>query len=69
MSKTLTVGDAGTGGATVDNAAYRQLDMKKLQDRVSRNVSSEEALEDVIPIQWDDDVLNGNTKVLLIDKK
>ena len=52
----------------MDNAAYRTLDIKKLQDKVSHTISSEEALEDVIPMQWDDDVLSGVKKVLLTDK-
>jgi len=52
----------------VDNVAYKALDINKLKTKKYTIVSSEDALKDVIPIQWDDDVADGKKKILLIDK-
>lgn len=41
------------------------LDLKKLEEKKSRFVSMEEALKDVIPIDWGEDVLNGKVKVVV----
>lgn len=38
---------------------YRKLDKSKLKNRKKTVVSSEQALKDVTPIEWSDDVLEG----------
>ena len=53
----------------MDKLIYRPLDMKKLQDKKHSLTTCEEALKDILPIQWEDDVLSGTKKVLLIDKE
>lgn len=45
---------------------YKRLDKSKLKNRKKTIVSSEDALKDVIPIQWSDEVLNGTKKVSLM---
>jgi len=43
---------------------YRRLDFSKLKFR-DKTVTSEEALQDVIPIKWSEKVLNGDRKVII----
>lgn len=43
---------------TVENE-YRKLDKSKLKNRKRTVISSEEALKDVTPINWRDEVLEG----------
>lgn len=38
---------------------YRKLDRSKLKNRKRTIISSEEALKDVVPIDWSDEVLSG----------
>ena len=47
---------------------YKPLNLKNLQNKKRLTVSTEEALKDVIPIEWDNDVINGNKEVLLVEK-
>jgi len=48
---------------------YKSLDLKKIDSKKSVFISTEEALKDIIKIDWDEDVLKGNKQVVLIDKK
>lgn len=41
----------------------RRLDFSKLSGRKLKIVSSEEALKDVIPINWSENVLSGDKKI------
>lgn len=41
------------------------LNMEKIQKRIVRIVSMEEALEDVIPFQYSQEVLTGRRKIVL----
>lgn len=41
------------------------LDLKILEGKKNRVITSEEALRDVIPIDWSEDVLNGKAKAVL----
>lgn len=41
----------------------RRLDFSKLSGKKLKIVSSEEALKDVIPINWSIDVLSGDKKI------
>lgn len=46
---------------------YKHLDLSKLSYRKYQTISTSELLEDITPIQWSEDVLNGEKKVI-IDK-
>lgn len=47
------------------NKKYKLLDLDKLRTKKSIVVSTEEALKDIIPINWSKDVLSGKKKVLI----
>ena len=42
---------------------YRKLNMSKLRGRKRSTISSKNALKDVIPIEWSNDVKVGKKKV------
>ena len=42
---------------------YRKLNLSKLSNRKRYVISSNEALKDVTPINWSNEVKNGNKKV------
>lgn len=44
---------------------YRKLDFSKIDGRITGTISSEEALKDVSPIKWSEDVLSGKKKVVI----
>lgn len=44
---------------------YKKLDLEKVRKRVSKTVSTEEALKDITPINWSKDVLEGKVKVII----
>lgn len=50
---------------TNSTVAYRKLNLSKLAGRKHRVISSEEALKDITPINWSDDVKNGIRKVCI----
>ena len=52
----------------VNKSKYNPLDLKKLHDENVLTISTKDALKDVTPINWDDEVMNGRKSVLLIDK-
>lgn len=43
----------------------RGLDLSKLSGKKFKFISSEEALKDITPISWSEDVLSGKKKVLV----
>ncbi|AGY77974.1 hypothetical protein [Clostridium autoethanogenum] len=43
----------------------RSLDSNKLKNRKFISISSKEALKEVIPIDWSEDVLTGKKKVIV----
>ena len=47
--------------------------MEKLKDIIKNKnrviISTEESLEDIEPIEWSDDVMNGDKKVIVTDKE
>ena len=52
-----------------ETKSYRRLDMSKLKNRKIGTMSSEEALKDIVPINWAEDVLNGQKKVVISRQK
>ena len=49
----------------MSNQQYKKLNMSKLKFREHSIMSTEEALKDVTPIDWPEDVLNGDKKVII----
>ena len=47
------------------NAGYKKLNMELIAKKSSKTVSSSEALRDVVPVEWSDDVISGKSKVIL----
>lgn len=47
----------------------RRLDFSKLSGRKLKIVSSEEALKDVIPINWSENVLSGDKKIFIFNQE
>ena len=41
------------------------LNMEKIQKRIVRTVSTEEALKDIIPFQYNQEVLTGRRRIIL----
>ena len=55
-----------TGGVVIEELTRRSLNMEKIRSKQSVFLSTEEALKDVIRIEWDENVLNGNKRVVLV---
>lgn len=49
----------------MNNKKLKSLDLNTLKNKKTIIVSSEEALKDVTPIDWSEDVLSGKKKVTL----
>lgn len=43
----------------------RSLNLQKLKNKKITTISSEEALADIVPFNWSEEVLNGTKKVLV----
>jgi hypothetical protein len=43
----------------------RKLDLNKLKNKSKIEISSKEALKDIIPIEWSKDVLEGKKKIIV----
>lgn len=50
------------------NPTYKPLDMEKIKDKKIIFISTENALKDVVPIEWDEEVATGDKRVLLVGK-
>lgn len=50
------------------NTAFAPLNLNLINSKQSKIVSSENALKDVTPISWSDDVISGKKKVTLTTK-
>lgn len=48
---------------------YKKIDMKKLKEKEIITISTKEALKDITPIRWSEDVLNGKKKVIVTNYK
>ena len=48
---------------------YRPLDVKKFREKKSIIVPTNQAIKDVVPITWGDEVTSGNKSVLLVENK
>lgn len=46
----------------------KKLNIKELTKN-SKTISTEEALKDVVPFQWSEEVLSGKAKVIISSKK
>ena len=50
------------------NTDYKPLNLDKLKDKKHVVVSTEEALKDISPINWNDEVVCGERHVLLVGR-
>ena len=41
------------------------LDLDKIKSRITKTVTSAEAVKDIVPIQWSNDVLSGKKKAIV----
>lgn len=48
---------------------YATLDLQALSRKKGKIVSSQEALQDVKPVEWDKDVMQGKRKVIVTQEK
>jgi len=55
-------------GVVVEKPTYKSLDWGRINDKKNVLVSTEEALKDAIPIEWDADALNRNKRVVLVEQ-
>ena len=53
---------------TIIKSAYKPLDINKLKDKEHVEISTEEALKDVTPVDRDKEVLTGSKHVVLVGK-
>lgn len=54
------------GGISMNNnSEYKKLDMNKLFSKKSTIISTKESLKDVVPIEWNNEVLSGKKKVII----
>ena len=51
------------------NAIHAKLDVSNLQERKHTTISSEEALKEITPIEWSDEVLEGKKEVTISKKE
>lgn len=47
----------------------RKLDMNKILNKKSSFCSTKKALKDVVPFEWDDDILTGKKKIEVREHK
>ena len=50
------------------NQDYQPLDLELLKSKNCKVITTKEALKDVTPIDWGDEVLNGETKVIITNR-
>ena len=48
---------------------YRKLNLEKIESRITKAMSTEEALKDVEPIEWSNEVMSGQQKVTITRRK
>jgi len=54
----------------MEKVEYKKLDLKKLfESKPSKFVPTKEALKDVEPIEWSEEVLSGKAKVIVSIKQ
>ena len=54
---------------TMNSKKFKSLDLDKLEDKKLKIVSTKEALSDVTPISWGEEVLSGKKKIIVDYKK
>ena len=42
-----------------------KLNVEKLNSRIDKFISSEEALKSIVPMEWSEDIITGNKQVLV----
>lgn len=49
--------------------SYAALNLQALKQKKGRIISSQEALRDIKPILWDDEVLKNKKKITIVESK
>ena len=47
----------------------QRLDLDKLKGRITKAISLEEALKDIEPMEWPEEVLSGKQKIIIARRK
>ncbi len=68
MGKDVDTNEKEDNDMAANAMQYRKLDFSKIKDRIVSTISSDEALEDIVPIQWSDEVTSGEKKVVITKK-
>lgn len=53
----------------MENKKYNPLDLEKLKNKKRTSISMEESLEDIVPINWSKEVLEGKRKITVTNFK
>ena len=48
---------------------YQRLDLEKLKSRITKVITTEEALKDVVPMEWPEEVMTGKQKIIITRRK
>ena len=48
---------------------YQRLDIEKLKGRITKPISLEEALKDIVPMEWTEEVMSGKQKIIITRRK
>ena len=67
--KIVTADEKEVSDMNTNAMSCRRLDFSKINNRIVGNISSEEALKNVTPIQWSDDIVSGKRKVIITKDK
>lgn len=46
-------------------AQYKRIVLSEIQNRMTKNISTEQSLKNVTPIKWSDEVLSGKKKAII----
>lgn len=52
-------------GKPMTVATAKKLDMAKVQQRMKNTISTKEALKEVLPFQWEKDIIEGKKKIII----
>lgn len=52
-----------------DMQTYKKVNIDKLKSRITKTISTNEALKDVEPMVWAEEVMSGNEKVIISKRK
>lgn len=45
--------------------SYNRIDLSKIQNRITKTISTEQSLKNVTPMKWSNEVLSGKKKAII----